>query len=98
MRRMTGSISGDGAAPPVAVNLRRRSGVERSMFAPRPSALRPLAYAVLAMLMTAPLPWQLASRVPGDGGDALFLVWTMRWVNHAAPHGWSALWDANIFA
>ncbi|MEA2922792.1 MAG: hypothetical protein QOF07_2757, partial [Bradyrhizobium sp.] len=35
--------------------------------------------------------------VPGDGGDALALIWTMRWVTHAAPHGWSALWNANIF-
>ena len=36
-------------------------------------------------------------RVPGDGGDALFLVWTTRWVNHAALRGWSTLWRPNIF-
>lgn len=53
-------------------------------------------FAVLATVMTFPNPTRLTSQIPGDGGDALFIIWTMRWVNHAAPHGWNTLWNPNI--
>ena len=59
---------------------------------------RVASFALMATVMTVPSPGQVLHRLPGDGGDALFLVWTMRWVNHAAVHGWTALWRPNIFA
>ncbi len=54
-------------------------------------------YALVAFVLFFPSPAKLASHLPGDGGDALLNYWTLRFVEHAAPHGWHALWNANIY-
>jgi len=47
--------------------------------------------------MTFPDVSHLASRVPGDNGDALFNLWLLRWLAHAAPGGFGHLWNTDIF-
>jgi hypothetical protein len=47
--------------------------------------------------MTFPHVSHLRSQVPGDYGDPLFNLWLVRWIAHAAPHGFSRLWNTDIF-
>lgn len=54
-------------------------------------------FAVLAMAMTFPYPSRLATYVPGDYGDSMFNLWVVRWIAHATPDGFGAIWDTNIF-
>ncbi|MCU1426479.1 MAG: hypothetical protein JWL83_479 [Actinomycetia bacterium] len=54
-------------------------------------------FAVVALLLFFPSPAKLTTHLPGDGGDVLLNYWTLRWVEHAAPHGWHTLWNTNVF-
>ncbi len=55
------------------------------------------AFFVCTVAMTFPWPTRLRSHAAGDAGDALFVLWVLKWVPHAAPHGWHAMWNADIF-
>lgn len=63
--------------------------------APRRALL--LLFAVLVVAMTFPQVSRLTTHVPGDYGDALLNIWILRWVAHAAPEGFAAIWDTNAF-
>jgi hypothetical protein len=64
----------------------------------RPSALVLLAiFLVLAFVMTFRDPGRFATHVVGDAADGLLVVWILGWVQHAIPHGWDAIWNANSF-
>ena len=54
-------------------------------------------FAVLAFAMIFRSLGRFGSHVVGDGGDAVFVLWILGWVQHAIPHGWDAIWNANIF-
>lgn len=54
-------------------------------------------FGVLSVAMTFPYPSRLATFVPGDYGDAMYTLWALRWIAHAAPEGFGALWDTNMF-
>jgi hypothetical protein len=55
-------------------------------------------FVALPLVMVVPDATQLTTHVVGDGGDSLFIVWTLRWVDSALGGGWSALWNAPIYA
>lgn len=56
-----------------------------------------LLFLVVTIGMTFPDLKKFDTHIPGDYGDAMFSMWLLRWDAHAAPDGWDALWDTNIF-
>jgi hypothetical protein len=62
-----------------------------------------LFFAALTLLIVWPLPTALATRVPGDFGDPLFISWVMSWVAQRLstaltdPLSLTTFWDAPIF-
>ena len=62
-----------------------------------------LFFAALTLLIVWPLPTALATRVPGDFGDPLFISWVMSWVAERLsaaltdPLSLRTFWDAPIF-
>lgn len=66
--------------------------------APRPPAyvLLPV-FAVVAFLMTFRRVGKLDSHIIGNSGDPLLILWILRWVQHAIPHGWDTIWNTSMF-
>jgi hypothetical protein len=63
---------------------------------PRPIVLLGV-FSAIAIVLTYPSLAHFGTRIPGDGGDSLLILWIMRSVQIGIPHGWHALWDARIF-
>ena len=64
-----------------------------------------LGYLAATLFVTWPLPAHLATSLPHDYGDPVFVAWVMAWVARhvtAALTGnaaaWAAMWEAPIFA
>jgi hypothetical protein len=75
--------------------VRRSTAVSLRGVAPR--ALIASAYAAIAVAMTFPTrPARLRTHLPGDTGDALLNLWTLRWAGRHLG-SWSGLWDTSIF-
>lgn len=54
-------------------------------------------FAAIAVAFTFPDVGDLTTHVIGDAGDAFFNLYVLRWVAHAAPDGWNALWHTSMF-
>lgn len=78
------SSSGQVAAEEVSARWRRRA----SVFA---------VFLVATLVMVHGTPGRLTSRLPGDHGDAVEVLWILRWGGHAFIHQPLHLFDANIF-
>src|SRR5882757_1567878 len=83
-----------------------RAGRPRSEPAPEwepwdhPWRRRGLVFAIFAVataLMLRRTPSELATRLPGDLGDSVEVIWILRWTSHAMITNPLHLFDANIF-
>ena len=54
-------------------------------------------FAVATALMLRRTPSELATRLPGDLGDSVEVIWILRWTSHAMVSNPLHLFDANIF-
>ncbi|HET9014615.1 MAG TPA: hypothetical protein VFN57_03410 [Thermomicrobiaceae bacterium] len=79
------SAATDPAALPPASRERRRAPVVGAMV---------LAFVLLTVLMTWPLPLHAGSAVQ-DLGDPLYQIWVMRWIQHELPRNPANLWNGN---
>ena len=64
---------------------------------PQPNRALLVFFAALAVMFTFPDVGDLTTHITGDAGDAFFNLYVLRWVAHAAPDGWGALWDTSMF-
>jgi hypothetical protein len=62
-----------------------------------PTYLVLMVFTLIAGFMTLRTT-DLGSQLVGNSGDALFIQWTIGWVQHSFFDGWNAIWDANIFS
>lgn len=62
-----------------------------------PTPLLLVVFGVVGFAMTFRSIGRLDTHVVGDSGDAILIQWTLGWVQHAIPHGWSTIWNTNIF-
>jgi hypothetical protein len=62
------------------------------------AAARVGGFAASAVVMTFPRVDRLATQLPGDGGDAMFNYWALRWGADRLPHLYRGFWSGPIFA
>jgi hypothetical protein len=88
---------GDGPAAVEVVDVPRTAAAAARARDLRTRRLALGGFAVLAVLMTFPDLRHLRTHVAGDHGDAMLNLWTLDWVWHTLPQGWSTLWRGQLF-